>query len=271
MNNMGKSIINFFKGILFGIAVVIPGLSGSAFLVVLGIYEDVINAVANIRRKFMRNFLFLLPIALGGCLGIICSTRFVLMLCMRFRLPAYLLFIVLVLSAFPDVIKKVKKRRFTFRMLLLVFIGIVFIIAVGFFSQWLQAGHATEIGEYVAVKNVSSVYDGIVVLFSGLLSCGLMAVPGVSGSVILMMIGQYGTVYNAVATFNFPIIGLFALGAGVGIMCASKILSRILAKFEYEMYYVVMGILAGCIITLFVSGVLDIQYMEILGAIGLCT
>lgn len=270
MKNTMKIIFDFFKGILFGIAVVIPGLSGSAILVVLGIYDDVINAVANIRRKFADNFLFLLPIALGGCIGIISSTRLVLMLCIRFRIPAYLFFIVLVLTAFPDVIKKMKMRSFNVRMLLLVFAGLIFVIATGFFAEWLQAAHADEIREYVAVENVKSVYDGIVILFSGMLSCGLMAVPGVSGSVILMMIGQYGTIYNAVATLNIPIIGLFALGAGAGIMCASKLLSRILAKFEYEMYYVVMGILAGCIITLFVSGVLDIQYMEILGAIRLC-
>lgn len=256
-----RNIVNFFKGILFGIAVVIPGLSGSAFLVVLGLYEQVIESVANLKKKFISNFLFLLPVGLGGVVGVFISTKIVLTLCQRFRVPAYLFFIVLVLTAFPDVLKKMKKRKINLNMILLVFGGLAFVIAMGTFSQWLQSYASSEIDTYVAIPQIRNIYDCIIVVFSGALSCGLMTVPGVSGSVILMLIGQYGTVYSGVANFNLPIIALFALGSIIGVMSCSKILSRILAKFEYELYYVVMGLLIGCIITLFVCGVLNIQFI----------
>ena len=112
--------------------------------------------------------------------------------------------------------------------------------------------------------------DGLLILFTGFVSCGMMTVPGVSGSVILMMLGQYGTVYSAVANINIPIVILFAVGAGCGVITVSKFLSRIIAKFQSEMYYVVMGILMGCILILFISGVLNIQFIEIIGRIKLC-
>lgn len=265
-----RSLINFLKGIAFGVAVVIPGLSGSAFLVVLGLYEQTINAIAGLRKNIIKNFLFLLPIGLGGGIGVLISTRFVLWLCQRFPIPSYLLFIVLVLTAFPDVYKKIKKRRFGFCMLLLVICGFGFMIAMNVSAEMLQQYGGHQLDSYVAISNVNSFVDGMTILFAGFLSCGMMSVPGVSGSVILMMIGQYGTIYNAVANINIPIISLFAIGSGCGVLIASKFLSRIIAKFESEMYYVVMGILIGCILTLFVSGVLNIQFIEIIGRIKLC-
>ena len=51
-------IVNFIKGIIVGIAVVIPGLSGSMFAVIVGLYEKMINAVSNLRKGFKKNVLF---------------------------------------------------------------------------------------------------------------------------------------------------------------------------------------------------------------------
>ena len=68
-------IVNFIKGIIVGIAVVIPGLSGSMFAVIVGLYEKMINAVSTLRKGFKKNVLFLLPIVLGGVIGILLSAK----------------------------------------------------------------------------------------------------------------------------------------------------------------------------------------------------
>ena len=62
--------MNFIKGLVGGIGNIIPGISGSALLIILGIYKDIVSAISNLFKDFKRNFLFLLPIGMG----IICGT-----------------------------------------------------------------------------------------------------------------------------------------------------------------------------------------------------
>ena len=264
-----KYIVNFLKGVIFGIAVVIPGLSGSAFLVVLGVYDGVINAITNLRKKLLSNLLYLMPIGVGAIIGVLMSTKLVLSVCSKFPVPSYLFFIVLVVAAYPDIIKKARKKSISVKMVLLIFAGFLFLITINYVSELIQGYAGEQIDSYIAISDIRSFKDSGIIVFSGLLSCGLMTIPGVSGSVILMMIGQYGTVYNAVSELNLPIVFLFALGSALGIIIASKILKHVIAKFESEMYYVVIGILSACIVTILVTGVMNIRFVDIIGRLNL--
>lgn len=72
------------KGFLIGIALVIPGLSGSMFAVVVGLYERMVEAISSFRKQPLKNIKFLLPIMLGAVIGILASTKLVLWLCEQF-------------------------------------------------------------------------------------------------------------------------------------------------------------------------------------------
>ncbi|MDR0287801.1 MAG: DUF368 domain-containing protein, partial [Clostridiales bacterium] len=88
-----KNIIHFFKGIFIGLAVVIPGLSGSIFAVAVGLYEKMLEAVNNLRKSPKESILFLLPIVLGAVVGILASTKFILWVCENYPRQSYIFFI----------------------------------------------------------------------------------------------------------------------------------------------------------------------------------
>lgn len=266
-----KSIVNFIKGILIGIAVVIPGLSGSIFAVVVGLYERLIYAVSHFRQNVKKNLIFLLPIALGGIIGILLSAKLILWVCEEYTQEAYFFFIGLVIGSFPLMIRKMTGIAFRPRYLLIT--AAAFIVMTGL--SYLSSAQADS--GYIAIREISGIIPFLTVLLAGAFSCSLMSVPGVSGSVLLMVIGQYGTVYYAVgqctdwlkymvqgdfsaaqeASAGIFVALLFAAGAAVGFVLISKLLSKLLERAEALTYYGVTGMVCGAIVTLFWQGVLS--------------
>ena len=267
-------IINFVKGIFIGIAVVIPGLSGSIFAVVVGLYEKMIHAVSDFRKNIKKNILFLLPIVLGAVVGILLSTKLILMLCETYTQQAYFFFIGLVLGSIPLVLRKLKGKKFHPAYLLITLFSMGLILLMGFFSNADAGEGAVNTAYYL-----TGLKDTVLILFSGFLSCALVSIPGVSGSVTLMVLGQYNKVYGAVSEctdmLKYLISGefdrawessrsiwlvlAFAIGGIAGFILISKLIANLLAKFEAQTYYGVGGMILGAIIILFVQGVMTDQ------------
>lgn len=264
-------IINFIKGIVVGIAVVIPGLSGSMFAVIVGLYEKMINAVSTLRKNFKKNILFLLPIVVGGLIGILLSAKLIVDLCEKFPQQAYFFFIGLVLGSIPLVLRKIKVIKFNPIYLLITVFSFGFILLMGYLSGGETSESISETVHYL-----TGISDVIGVFVAGFLSCAFMSVPGVSGSVTLMVLGQYNKVYGAVGDcsdmvkylfkgdFDSALVAgkslgtavVFAIGGILGFLIIAKIISKLLAKYEAQVYYGVGGMVLGAAVILFTQGVL---------------
>lgn len=262
-------LMNMIKGFLIGIALVVPGLSGSIFAVVVGIYEPLLNSVNHFRSDIRRHSRFLGPVAVGVVLGILASTKLVLYLTEAFPILAYAFFTGLVLGVIPFVLKKMRQIRFNPHYFLLS-VG-------GFIIIWLlaQLGDTTSTTS-VAIRQVTSMADAGLLLFAGLFSVSLMAIPGISGSVMLMVINQYGTVYYAVSQLTdaaalllrgngraWGMIGTsllvllpFMIGAVVGLILIAKLMEWLLKHFPAQVYYAVLGVVIAAIAILLQTGVL---------------
>jgi len=257
-------IINTFKGIFIGIALVVPGLSGSIIALVMGLYEGIINAVSDFNKDIKKNALFLAPIGLGAVVGILASARIVLWLCQAYPLQSYLFFTGLVLGAYPLIFRKMKQAKFKPSYVLATALGFAFMFIVTYIMDTgMERSH-------IAIESLSSASDFGTVFASGAISMSFMMIPGVSGSVMLMLLGQYGTVYNAVgmiidlvryvlsgnfeaASYVFMTVLLvvpFALGALIGVVFIAKILSFLLSRWEGQVYYAVLGLVSSAIFLL---------------------
>ena len=261
------SIINVIKSFFIGIALVIPGLSGSIFAVVVGLYEDIINAVSSFSKDIKGNIKFLAPVAIGCVIGILASTKAVLWLCENYQLQSYMFFIGLVLGSAPLIWRKMSKIKFNPVYLLLTIISFAAILLT-------SSGSSDSEKSYIAIQALRGLPDFLTLLFAGIISVSLMMIPGISGSVMLMVLGQYGTVYNAVgsaldflmyvikgdfiaASECFMTVALiipFLLGALIGIVIIAKILSFLLKKWESLVYYCVLGLISGAIVVLALEG-----------------
>ncbi|MBE6012194.1 DUF368 domain-containing protein [Anaeropeptidivorans aminofermentans] len=263
------NLVNAIKGFFIGIALVIPGLSGSIFAVVVGLYEGILEAVNNISKDFKSSVKFLMPIAVGAVVGILASTKAILWVCQEYPVWSYLFFIGLVAGSVPLVLKKINLIKFNPLYLLITvgsFIAILYITALG------NTGGSTS---YIAIERLNSPGDFFTMVFAGVFSVSLMAIPGVSGSVMLMVINQYGTVYNAVGTcldlvsylikgnmamaqesfFTVLLVLPFLIGAIGGFVFIAKIMGYLLKHFEAQVYYGVAGVVLAAVVTLAGDGV----------------
>ena len=198
-------IINAFKGIFIGIALVVPGLSGSIIALVMGLYDDIINAVSGFRKDIKGNIKFLAPIGIGAVAGILASARAVLWLCQTYPLQAYLFFTGLVLGAYPLIFRKMTKSKFKPSYIIAVALGFSFMFIISFI---MDTGADSA---YIAIDTLDSASDFGILLAVGAVSMSFMMIPGVSGAVMLMVMGQYGTVYNAVG-MSIDLIGYILRG-----------------------------------------------------------
>ncbi|ERL65450.1 DUF368 domain-containing protein [Schleiferilactobacillus shenzhenensis] len=261
-------LMNIVKGFLIGIALVVPGLSGSIFAVVVGVYEPLLTSVNHFRSDVRRHTRFLAPIALGVVLGILASTKLVLYLTEAFPILAYAFFTGLVLGVVPFVVKKMRQIRFNPLYLLLS--------AGGFIVIWLlsQMGEPASTTT-IAIRQVSSVGDVGMLLFAGLFSVSLMAIPGISGSIMLMVINQYGTVYHAVSQLTdaaglllrgngqgwamigqgLLVLAPFIVGAAVGLILIAKLMEWLLKLFPAQVYYTVFGVVLAATAILLQTGI----------------
>ena len=97
-----EHIINFFKGMIVGIANVIPGVSGGTIAVCTGIYEKLISTISNFfknfKKTFKSNFFFLIPIGLGAVVGILAFSKLMTYLLENFPMQTNFTFIGLILG-----------------------------------------------------------------------------------------------------------------------------------------------------------------------------
>jgi putative membrane protein len=262
------AIINLIKGFLIGVALVIPGLSGSIFAVIVGLYEPLIKAINQFRQSPKKQLQFLTPIGLGAIVGILFSTKVVLWLSQRFPIPAYAFFLGLVLGIIPFIWRKMRAIAFTWWYPVITLLGFALILGL----TQLGSGQAES---YISIKALQTWQDAGQMLFAGGFSVALMIIPGISGSIMLMVISQYGTVYNAVGAIvdllrhllkgnlaaaqgDLQTVALmlpFMVGALVGTVLIAKLMHYLLKHYESQVYYGVLGVVGAAAIILWQSGI----------------
>lgn len=266
---MNKFVL-LFQGIILGIAAVLPGLSTSVAAVLMGIYNELIDLMDNIRNDVKGSIKKLLPMGGGAVIGIMLSVSIVLKVCDKFPTQSYIFFAGLVIGGFPVVIKKINMKPFKIQYLLItsILFGIMYIVS---------CLNQTSDSSFVAITYIDSAKTFLTMMFAGVFSVSLMAIPGVSGSIMLMIIGQYGTVYNTayqgvemlssllrgdMTAFKQSMMSVmlllpFIIGAIIGVAVIVKLLNFLIKNYEFAVYYGVAGILVSSVYTLINSAFLN--------------
>lgn len=245
---MKNKIILAVKGALFGIANIIPGVSGGTLALTMGVYEDLISAISHFFRDVKKSLKFLLVFGLGAALSILLMSK-VISLCLdKFPFPTTLFFIGLIVGGVPLLTRKVRKskiRPWNLLLFLLTF-GVVIVMA------FMQEG-----SNVVSLNNVSP-WMMFVLFLVGMIAAATMVIPGVSGSFVLMLLGFYKPIVNVVGSLtdfsqlghNLMILIPFGLGVLLGIVLIAKLIEFLFNKYEISTYYAILGFLIASIFTL---------------------
>lgn len=231
----------FLKGAVMGIANVIPGVSGGTLAVIMGIYDKFISAISNILKDFIKNLLFLLPIVLGMGASIIISSKVIGNALEAIPLATALFFEGLIIGGIPILYKKIKGHEK--KPLNIVIFLIVFALLLVYTFAFGGINNEVVIVEFNFVEYLKLFLVGVV-------GAATMIIPGISGSMTLMVLGYYNLVVTDavgnIANFdllsrNLNILIPFGLGCVIGIVVIAKIVEYLLKKFEIKTYFAIFG------------------------------
>lgn len=127
---------NCAKGIFIGAGAILPGISSGVLCVIFGIYEKLLDSILNFFKDFRNNIKFLLPLLIGGAIGVLIFSNFINYFLSEFPLQTKCIFIGLILGSIPSLVKKVNSKK-KFKLHYLIFT--VFAFLIGLFSTFLES------------------------------------------------------------------------------------------------------------------------------------
>ena len=233
-----KFILDFFKGILIGAGCILPGISSGVLCVIFGIYEKLLDSILNFFSDIRKNLRFLFPIALGGVVGIIIFSKILQYLLYKFPMQTKSIFIGLILGGVILLFKEITKKE-KFKMNNIFYLVISLIIGVGM----------VLLEDKVGIKNLENV-SYIYLIFSGFLMSIGIVVPGVSSTIILMLLGIYSLYLSSVSELYLLVLIPMVIGVFLGSLVFMKIIKYLLDKFYIKTMYSIIGFTIGSIFVL---------------------
>lgn len=254
-------LIDLIKGVFVGIANVIPGVSGGTMAVSFGIYDKLLSSISNLLKSFKKSFLTLLPIILGMAIGVVSFTYIIPWLLAHYPFATSAAFTGLILGGIPAIVRSLKdgwKSEAKHSLVINIIVFAVFLaiaMSMLFFNGDEESGIALTASVGMIVK----------IFFMGIIASATMVIPGVSGSLILMILGYYFGIINAVKSFMDALRALdvqgmlsqlyilipFAIGCVLGIFFISKLINYLLHHFTSATFSAILALVASSPISIF--------------------
>ena len=228
-------ILRFFKGAFIGMDFVLPGISGAALAVVFGLYERIVEFIANITKNFVKNVLFFLPVVCGALLGIYLVSHPMSFLMMNYKAPVLWFFVGAILGTMPDIWKKSgEKGRTPKHILILVLTFILGSFLLLYSGKWVI--------ENLTLTPLTTFGTGAVVAF-------IAFIPGFSSSNFLVLFGIYEQMIESYKTLNLSVLIPFALGLIIFVFPFSLGIKFLLKKVYTGFFHIIIGfVLASAVL-----------------------
>lgn len=236
------------KGAVIGVANAIPGVSGGTMMVSMGIYDNIIYCITHLFKQLKESIRILLPYFLGMAVGIVGLAYAIKFLFANYPFQTSMVFIGLILGGVPMIFKKVKKEKIGVPHLAVFFVFFIAIIAMQYMGK-----------DSKDVELVINVVSLVKLFFVGVVASATMVIPGVSGSMMLMIMGYYNPIINAITGFVDGVLHgdwnavlnvsaslvPFGLGVVIGIFAIAKLIEFLLAKWEGLTYCAILGLVVS--------------------------
>ena len=232
----------FLIGIVLGLANVIPGVSGGTMAVVFNVYDRLISLITLDFSKIKKDWSFLLTLVLGLLCGVILFAKLLSWLFVRYPVQTNYFFLGIILGSIPFIYKRARGKGLTSQSVLFMALGFLVILFVFFYHADKNAG--------TVVTELS--FNAFFWLFlMGAIGAVAMIIPGISGSFILLILGAYKTVIQAVSDFNLQILIPVGLGVLGGLLSGAALVRFLLDRAPTGTYCVIFGLVIGSLLPIF--------------------
>ena len=242
-----KLIFDILKGMVIGLANIIPGVSGGTMMVSMGIYDTLIYCITHLFKQFKKSVLTLLPYAIGMVVALVGLSFIITAALENYALPTNMLFIGLIFGGLPAILSQIKGEKKGVPGVILFVLFAAFII----FLEVIRAENTVTVQ--------LSVLEVLKLFVMGIIASATMVIPGVSGSMMLMLFGYYHPVIDSVkglttalAAFdmggvlaNAGILLPFGVGIVVGIFAIAKLIEMLIAKWKGLTYCAILGLVVA--------------------------
>lgn len=227
------------KGLIIGIGAIAPGFSGGAIAVIFGLYDKLVDSIAHFYIDFKKKFIFLLPLAIGGGVGVLLFSKLLTYFFNNHEVLTQCTLIGLLLGTLPSVYKESAKHGFKKRYIL--YAALTFALTLTF--ALLDRSGVVSIQQ----NDISwwmLVLAGLVVGFGTI-------IPGISASFILMYLGLYGTLLSIIDRLDILSMIPVGIGCVVSVLAFSHLISYAYKKAYGAISFAVFGLLCGSAISVF--------------------
>lgn len=235
----------FLKGFAMGTADLVPGVSGGTIALITGIYDRLITAIASIDQHavsmlFKGEILgawrrvdagFLVTLASGMFAAIVLLASSIDWMLTTFPLPLWSFFFGLVLASTVMLLRPLFKEMKA--------------------PQFVAAAMGALLAASIALGQSLAVETSLLGFFlAGMIAICAMVLPGISGSFLLLLMGMYEPVINAVVGLDIEVLAIFVAGCVVGLLAFARVLEVLLARYRTTTMSTLVGILAGSLLAL---------------------
>lgn len=247
-----------------GSADIVPGVSGGTIALITGIYGHLIEAISNIKFGFVKpllkgdikgfwsqlleeiDFKFFIPLILGIGVAFLTLAKVVTYCMDNQTAMTFSFFLGLILASAVILFRKISK----------IDIKHVIFAVIGLILTYI----------FVSLNPISGNHSLIVIFISGMIAICAMILPGISGSFLLLLLGQYEYMLTALHELHFSEIMTFVIGAVIGILGFSKILNYLLKNYEEITMAFLIGVMLGSlkVPTVAIVNSISINFADIL-------
>lgn len=272
---MKEFIFNILKGIVIGVSNIIPGVSGGTMMVSMGIYDKLIFLLTHFIKKMKEAIAMLIPLGIGMVLAIaIFSKLFSHILFPKFPVQTNMFFIGLILGGLPLIYGKVKGNKIKIPSVIAFIAFFVLVVGLAVIGE----------GSGATADTSFSVINVIKLFGVGVVAAATMVIPGVSGSMMMMVLGYYYTIIDTISALTdalkafdiaaildtFTILVPFGIGAVIGVVVIAKLVEYVLKNFPLITYWAIIGLIVASPVAIVVMmDVAAIGVVEIISGIVL--
>lgn len=244
-----NSIFRTLKGAAIGVAIIIPGISGGTVAVLLEIYEEMIKAISSLRKEFKKSVLYLLPILIGMIIAFGIMYFPMKYALLYIPLQTISLFAGLMIVSCPKMITDAKKNGFKMINLISLIVPFVFVLGICFIP---------DMGD-VDLSIDMPIINYLLLFIVGVVASYTLVIPGVSGSMFLLIIGYYHPIFNTISqiktnpSHSILVLMIFAIGLLVGFFTIAKIMKVLLEKYPRATYWAIVSFVIGSIQAIYIS------------------
>lgn len=253
-------IKTLISGIAMGVGSAIPGVSGGTIAVIFKVYEKIIWAVSNIFKEFLKALAILIPLGIGLLIGVIPTLILMHKALEGFVFGTVCIFAGFIAGSFPQITDEVKGKPFKKSYIVVLIIAMLAAIA-------LAVGSCFSTLDVMARFNNPEVWFYFLLIPIGIVSSFALAVPGISGGMILILLGYYRPLIDSTVNVakeclsgdwsrfgtQIGLLMCFAVGVICGFVLASKIMNYLLNKYHDITYYGIIGFCFGSLLSLFMN------------------